>query len=177
MADTPILLAVIGRPHGVRGLVRVQCHAADPASLEGYDALFDDRGRRWTLRWRGEGIAELRDADGRVLADRDAAQAMVNQRLSVERAALPETDDGEFYHTDLIGLEAFEGDRSWGRVKAVHDFGAGTILEIGAGLMLPFTLACVPVVDLAGGRITVSLPDELEVPGELEDSVETGVTP
>jgi len=173
MASKPILLGVIGRPHGVRGLVRVNCHAADPSSLEEYDVLTDGQGRRWSLRWRGEGIAELRNADGQPVVGRDAAQALVNQPLYVEREELPETDEGEFYHTDLIGMDVFEGERALGAVIAVHDFGAGAILEIGQGLMLPFTMACVPVVDVAARRIGVVLPDEIEVPGNIEDSVET----
>jgi len=173
MASKPILLGVIGRPHGVRGLVRVHCHATDPLSLEDYGVLTDGQGRRWTLRWRGEGIAELRDAEGRAVASREAAQALVNQHLFVEREDLPEADEGEFYHTDLIGMDVFEGARALGAVVAVHDFGAGAILEIGRGLMLPFTMACVPMVDMAARRIGVVLPDEIEVPGNIEDSVET----
>lgn len=179
-----ILMGVVGRPHGVRGLVRVHSYAAVPEDLAAYGVLTDDRGQGWTLQWRGDGIAELRDAAGRALAGRDAAQAMVNRRLYVARASLPEPDQDEFYFTDLIGLDVcLEGrDASsgapLGRVLTVHDYGAGVSLEIGGGghapLILPFTRACFPVIDVAAGRIVAVLPDEVEVQGDVSrpDAVE-----
>ncbi len=175
MGDPRILMGVIGRPHGVRGLVHVHSYAVVPADLASYGPLSDDRGDVWTLRWRGAGIAELSDAAGVAVRDRDKAAALSNRQLFVGRDRLPPPQDGdEFYHADLIGLEAVErddtGERSVGRVLAVHDYGAGTSLEIGDGaggsLMLPFTRACVPEVLLAAGRIVVAMPDELEVPDD-----------
>ncbi len=174
MGDTRILMGVIGRPHGVRGLVHLQSFATVPADLAGYGVLTDDRGERWTLRWRAEGVAELSDGAGTVVADRERAAALTNRRLFVDRDRLPPPDEGEFYHSDLIGLEAVEragdGWRTLGRVLAVHDYGAGTSLEIGAGdtttLLLPFTRACVPEVLIAASRIVVAMPAEIEVPEE-----------
>jgi 16S rRNA processing protein RimM len=160
MAAGRILLGVVGRPHGVRGLVRVHSYAADPASLEAYSPLEDDRGRRWTLAWRGDGVAALLDADGRALPDRDAAQALVNTRLYVDRGRLPPPAEEEFYLADLVGLRALdEAGGELGHVAAVHDYGAGASLEIGP-LLVPFTRACVPVVDLAAGRCVVVPPAE-----------------
>jgi 16S rRNA processing protein RimM len=164
-----ILLGVVGRPHGVRGLVRVHSYAADPASLAAYGELTDDRGRRFTLRWRGEGIAELAElADGKAVkvADRTAAERLVNTRLYVDRDRLPPPGPDEFYLADLVGLRAVtpEG-RELGCVAAVHDYGAGASLEIGP-LLVPFTRACVPEVDVAGGWLTVVPPLEIEVPEE-----------
>ena len=107
------------------------------------------------LTWRGQGIGELRGVDGQVLRDRDAAQALVNRKLYVERDRLPEPEPEEFYLADLIGLAAHENGAVIGSVLAVHDYGAGSSLEIGEGsrsLVLPFTRACVPEVDMAGGR-------------------------
>nr|WP_220792759.1 ribosome maturation factor RimM [Gluconacetobacter aggeris] len=165
-------MGVVGRPHGVRGLVRVHSYAAVPEDLTSYGTLTDDRGQVWTLRWRGDGIAELRDGAGQPVAGREAAQALVNRRLYVARASLPEPDQDEFYFADLIGLAVHEQDgRSLGRVLVVHDYGAGVSLEIGgeghAPLILPFTQACFPVIDVAAGRIEAVLPDEVEVQGDL----------
>ncbi len=169
MAARRILLGVIGRPHGVRGLLHVHSHAADPASLVRLGPLTDERGRQFALRWRGEGIAELAEiVEGRrvKVADRDAAQRLVNTRLYVDRERLPEPQPDEFYFADLVGLLAVTEDgRELGQVAAVHDYGAGASLEIGA-LLLPFTRACVPEVDIAGGRLTVVLPVETDVPRE-----------
>jgi 16S rRNA processing protein RimM len=173
MSDGRILMGVVGRPHGVRGLLHVHSYAAVPADLSAYGVLSDERGDRWTLRWRGEGIAELSDATGRTVKDREAAAALVNRRLYVERDRLPEPDEDEFYLSDLIGLSVVErasnGEQAIGRVLAVHDYGAGPSLEIGQGgrsIILPFTRACVPEVEIASGRIVVVMPDEIEVPDD-----------
>src|SRR6185437_1208545 len=134
MADRRILLGVVGRPHGVRGLVRVVSYTADPASLTAYGALSDDRGRRFTLRWRGEGIAEIAEiVDGTAVpsADRNAAEKLVNTRLYIERDRLPPPNEEEFYLADLVGLAAFDvAGVALGEVAAVHDYGAGASLEI-----------------------------------------------
>ena len=183
MPETRILLGVIGRPHGVRGLVHVTSHTADPAALAAYGPLSDDKGRRFTLAWRGEGVAEVSevrdDASARV-TDREAAGRLTNTRLYIERARLPAPEVDEFYLADLIGLEALDaaGD-VLGRVAAVHDYGAGASLEIarkGASLIIPFTRAAVPEIDVAGGRVLVSVPDEVEAEG-AGDGVEPNTPP
>jgi 16S rRNA processing protein RimM len=170
LLGVPILLGVIGRAHGVRGLVRVTSHTADPAALTGYGPLSDPSGRRFTLRWVGEGIAEIFEiVDGKKLkvGDRSAAERLTNTRLFIERDRLPPPEADEYYLADLIGLEAVRDDgRPLGVVSVVHDYGAGVSLEIareGAGsLLVPFTEACVPVVDISGRRLTVVPPDEVD---------------
>lgn len=167
MPEPRILLGVIGRPHGVRGLVHVVSYTADPADLTAYGQLADDAGRPWSLVWRGTGVAELRDAQGVTLADRNAAEKLVNTRLYIDRDRLPAPDADEFYLSDLVGLTATapEG-QALGLVTVVHDYGAGASLEIvgeGAPLLVPFTRACVPEVDLAQRRVVVVLPAEINV--------------
>lgn len=164
MQQPRILLGVVGRPHGVRGLVHVHSYTADAADLAGYGPLVDDTGRQWMLAWRGEGVAELRDAEGRALADRNAAERLVNTRLHVDRGRLPPVEDDEFYLADLVGIAAVAQDGSeLGTVTVVHDYGAGISLEIEGArpAIVPFTRACVPEIDLAARRIVVSLPAEL----------------
>ena len=178
MPDSRILLGVIGRPHGVVGLVRVTSHTADPAGLTAYGPLTDEAGRRVTLRWRGEGIAEV-TVDGVKLPDRTAAEKLTNARLYIERSRLPAPEDDEFYLVDLIGLAAVDADgETIGRVVTVHDYGAGASLEIGratgAAVLVPFTRACVPAVDIAAGRVTVVMPDEIVV---AEDAAMTQIQP
>jgi 16S rRNA processing protein RimM len=92
-------------------------------------------------------------------------------RLYVDRAALPEAEEDEFYHADLIGLPAVLADgSSFGTVRAVFDFGAGEFLEIdraqGSAVMVPFTRAAVPVVDIAGRRVVIDPPAGLLEPAE-----------
>jgi 16S rRNA processing protein RimM len=161
-----ILLGVIGRAHGVRGLVRITSYADD---LTGYGPLNDANGRRFVLRWRGEGVAEIAELVGGAevkVADRAAAERLTNTRLYVDRDRLPEPREDEFYLADLIGLAAFDAaGRRLGPVIAVHDYGAGASLEIeqdtGPPLLVPFTRASVPAVDIAAGTIAVDPPDEV----------------
>ena len=171
LPDRLILLGIIGRAHGVRGQVRVTSHTADPAGLTDYGPLSDQAGRRFTLRWVSEGIAEVFDVtDGKKvkIADRTAAERLTNTKLFIERDRLPPPEDDEYYLADLIGLDAVRADGTrLGVVSVVHDYGAGVSLEIerdGAGsLIIPFTMACVPVVDLSGRRLTIVPPDEIDV--------------
>jgi 16S rRNA processing protein RimM len=163
------LVGVIGRPHGVRGLVRVHSYTAEPADLPAYGRLTDDKGRQFVLSWRGEGvaeIAELRDGAPIRVTDRDAAARLTNVRLYIRRAQLPPPEADEFYLADLIGLEAADETGPLGRVAAVHDYGAGASLEIERPnlppLLVPFTRTAVPEVDIAGGRVTVNPPREIE---------------
>jgi 16S rRNA processing protein RimM len=170
MPSPLILMGVIGKPHGVRGLVHVHSYTAEPESLASYP-LRDDTGRHWTLAWRSEGVAELRDASGRPLASRTDAEKLVNTRLHVERSRLPSPDPDEFYLADLVGLDArsAEGGEAIGRVAAVHDYGAGPSLEIdrpgAASMLIPFTRAAVPDIDIQAGHLTISPPDEIEMRG------------
>jgi 16S rRNA processing protein RimM len=166
-----ILMGVIGRPHGVRGLVRVHSYTAEPADLSAYGALHDEKGRQFALAWRGEGIAELVELRGGVrvpVNDRNAAARLTNLRLYISRDRLPPPEADEFYLADLIGLEAVASAGPVGRVVAVHDYGAGASLEIerpdASPLLVPFTRASVPEVDIAAGRVIVDPPHETEAP-------------
>ena len=171
MPDSNILLGVVGRPHGVRGLVHVTSYTADPDDLTAYGVLSDGKGREFVLSWRAEGVAEVAElvADRAVkITDRDAAARLTNTRLYVAREKLPPAGEDEFYLADLIGALAVDGaGAALGRVRAVHDYGAGTSLEIeregGDSMLIPFTRAAVPEVDLAAGRLVVSPPDEIVV--------------
>lgn len=163
-------MGVIGRPHGVRGLVHVHSYTADPEALAEYGLLTDERGRAFTLTWERDGIARIaeRVAGRDVPVDnRDAAAALTNTRLYVPRSSLPPAEEDEYYLADLIGLRAEDGEgRLTGHVAQVHDYGGGTSLEIrlaagGAPLLLPFTAAAVPIVDIAGGRIVIAPPAEI----------------
>ena len=94
----------------------------------------------------------------------NAAEALKNVRLYVARERLPKPDADEFYYTDLIGLTAQkQSGETVGTVKAIHNFGAGDLIEIepqggGATVMWPFDETTVPLVDVAGGKIVVEPP-------------------
>jgi 16S rRNA processing protein RimM len=164
-----VMVGEIGRPHGVRGLVRLRAFTEDPAAIAAYSPLTDEAGtRRFVVTLKGGDIAAIEG-----IADRDAAQRLTGTRLYVERDRLPPPAEEEFYLTDLIGLDAVtEGGQRLGTIRAVEDHGAGAFLAVegdGREHLLPFTKAVVPVVDIAGGRVTVALPGEIVVapqPGE-----------
>ena len=159
--DRRVLLGTIVAPHGVRGLVKVRSFTDDPSDIVSYGPLQDTQGRAVGLTLRGPIKGGLLAAVAGV-EDRDAAEAMRGVKLYVPREALPATDDEEeYYYADLIGLRVETADgAALGRVKAVHDFGAGDVLEVvfeaGGSELLPFTRDMVPVVDLAGGRLVVA---------------------
>jgi 16S rRNA processing protein RimM len=157
-----ICVAQIGAPHGVRGEVKIWSYTAEPLSVGSYGPLETEDGAA-----RVE-IEALRAAKDHLVArlkgvnDRDAAERLTNTKLFVSRERLPATAaDDEFYHADLIGLAVVDPDgNELGSVAAVHNFGAGDLIEVkpahgAATVLLPFTQAAVPVVDIAGRRIVV----------------------
>lgn len=171
MADSRICLGAIVGAHGVRGLVRVKSFTQEPADIAAYGPLTDaDGGRSFDLEVTGaaKGVVIARIKG---VGDRDRAEALRGTELYVDRAALPETGEEEFYYSDLIGLPAFLEDGTLhGTVRAMHEFGAGDMIEIvledGGSAVLPFTRAVVPVVDVAAGRIVVVPPTETEAKAE-----------
>ena len=163
MRGERILMGVIGRPHGVRGLVHVHSYA--DGDLAAYAPLLDEQGREWSLAWRGDGIAELRDPAGSPLPDRNAAERLVNAKLYVTRDRLPASEEDDFYWSDLVGMQATLPDgKPLGRVLQVHDYGAGPSLEMEGGLLVPFTKACVPSVDMSTRTLKIIPPNETVLP-------------
>lgn len=155
MPRAMVLLGEIGRPHGVRGLVRVRSFTAAADSLTAYGPLTDEAGARvFALTLLAPDLARIEG-----VADREAAQRLTGTRLYVARDRLPPpADPDEFYLSDLEGLAAFGEDGAvLGRVEAVEDHGGGPFLVVGPHL-IPFTRACVPVVDVAAGRVVVVPP-------------------
>jgi 16S rRNA processing protein RimM len=165
--DEPVVMATIGAPHGVRGAVRLNVFAQDALALRRYNPFRTDDGRTVKLtavKAMGKGI--VAEIEG--VADRDAAAALRGTSLSVPRRRLPRPEEDEFYHVDLVGLEArLASGGVLGRVHGVADFGAGDVLEIhGArAVMVPFTREVVPEVDVAAGYLVVDPP-----PGLLDEA-------
>jgi 16S rRNA processing protein RimM len=163
-----ICIAKFGAAHGVRGEIRLWPYTDDPLAVAGYGPLETEDGKR-----RFE-IASARAAKDHLVArikgidTRNDAEKLNGLELFVARDKLPATGDGEFYHADLIGLAAVTtADQPLGRIIAVHNFGAGDIIEIASGnggetKLLPFSDAVVPTVDLASGRAVIVLPNEIE---------------
>jgi 16S rRNA processing protein RimM len=162
-----ICVARIGAAHGVRGAVKLWTFTEDPLAVQRYGPLSTKDGARQFE------VAHAREAKDHLVATlkgvatREDAERLNGIELYIARDKLPATDDDEYYHADLIGLAAVTtSDQPLGRVLAIHDFGAGTIIEIappqGPTMLLPFTNAVVPTVDLVGGRVVIELPQEVD---------------
>jgi 16S rRNA processing protein RimM len=169
-ATKRVCLGVVTGAQGVEGAVRIKSFTAVPEDVARYGPLTDESGgRRFALRLLGtaKGVVIARLSG---IEDRDQAEALRGLRLHLARSALPQTAAEEYYHADLIGLEVVLSDGTpVGQVHAIHDFGAGDTLELtrpGAPpVMVPFTRAVVPNVELAAGRLVLDPP-----PGLLDES-------
>jgi 16S rRNA processing protein RimM len=167
MVAAPICVARIGAAHGVRGAVRLWTFTEDPYAVKEYGPLTTKDGAR---QFEVTHVREAKDhlvATLKGIATREDAERLNGLELYIAREKLPVTDDDEYYHADLIGLAAVDAaGEPLGRVTAIHNFGAGDIIEIaplhGPSMLLPFTNAVVPTVDLANGRVVVELPQEIE---------------
>ena len=169
-----ICIARIGAPHGVRGAVKLWTFTEDPFAVQAYGPLVTKDGARsfeveTAREAKGHLVATLKG-----IATREDAERLNGIELYIAREKLPATGTDEYYHADLIGLAAVNAvNEPIGRVIAVHNFGAGDIIEIappnGATMLLLFTNAVVPTVDLAGGRVVIELPVEIE--GDTPDTV------
>ena len=162
-----ICVGAIAGAFGVRGEVRLKSFTADPAAIAAYSPLTSEDGTRSfaiTLDRPVKGGFAARLSG---VTSKEAADALQGTRLYARRDQLPSLPDDEYYHADLIGLTVLDtGGAELGQVKAVLNHGAGDLLEIhGPGLkatvLLPFTRAAVPTVDLAAGRIIADPPDGL----------------
>jgi 16S rRNA processing protein RimM len=167
MAGSRIVVGSIAGAFGVKGDVRVKSFCAEPADIARYTPLTTEGGQVFRV------VVIKGEAPGALVAriegieTKEQADGLRGVSLWAERARLPRLPDDEFYHADLIGLIVQDtGGRGLGRVRAVLNHGAGDMLEIvpeggGESVLLPFTQAAVPTVDLAAGRIVADPPEGL----------------
>ncbi|WP_097107647.1 ribosome maturation factor RimM [Hoeflea halophila] len=177
----PILIGVVGAAQGIRGEVRVKPFTEDPMAIAEYGALYTKDGRRFEILDHrfAKTVVVVRF---RGINDRNAAEALKGLELFIDRSSLDDEDleEGEYFHADLVGLEAWDEDgRFWGEVSGVLDFGGGDLLELredgSKPVVIPFTLAAVPHVDLEAGRILVDpLAAGLVESGEDDEGSEGG---
>ena len=169
VSDDLVCLGALAGAWGVQGAVRLKSFCAVPEAIADFAPLVTEDGRSF-------GVTLIRPLQGAYaarltgVASREAAESLKGLRLYAPRSRFPALEEDEFYHADLIGLAALDpGGEVLGRVRAVYDHGAGDVIEIDRpgkpDLLVPFTRAAVPTVDLAGGRLIVDPP-----PGLLDDA-------
>lgn len=164
MTDLICIGAIVGA-FGVKGDVRVKSFCAYPAALDQYGILTSEDGQtQFDLKLikpvKGGYAARIKGVH-----HKGGADALKGTGLYVARQVLPLLPDDEFYHSDLIGLDVVDtGGKPLGQITAIHDHGAGDVLEIKCdrsktSVLLPFTRTAVPTVDLSARRIIVDPPD------------------
>ncbi|MFZ4761893.1 MAG: ribosome maturation factor RimM [Alphaproteobacteria bacterium] len=180
-----ICVGEIVAPHGVRGAVKLRSFTDDPLSILDYAPLTDENGKKeWEIKLLAEQPNGVLLVTLKGVGDRNMAESLRGTKIFAAKDSLPECEEEEYYHADLIGLQVIDAqEQSLGVVKAVHNFGGGDILEISltGGLvkeqaksqdcMVPFTKEVVPVVDLAKARIVAIIPPEF-LPGAAGDKEE-----
>ena len=162
-----ICVGAFAGSYGVKGEVRLKSFCADPQSIADFELLFNEMGdRSYTLDIVGpikNGLAVRVQG----ISNKEQADELRGVSLYVDRAAFPSIPDDEYYHADLIGVHVFDtGGTLLGTVKSVVNHGAGDLLEVKAlglteTILLPFTLASVPTVDISSGRIVADPPEGL----------------
>jgi 16S rRNA processing protein RimM len=170
-----VALGIFGAPHGVRGQVRVKSYTEDPSAIGRYGALTDRARRRafelGDVRVLKEDMLVVRVKH---VASREAAERLNGVELFARREQLPPPSEDEFYHDDLVGLEAMtrEGERL-GTIVALRNFGAGDILEVapaaGETFFLPFTKAVAVDIDFETGRMVIAPPEEIDGEDRKDD--------
>ena len=162
-----MLVGEIGRPQGLQGEVRIRSFTAHPAAITEYGPLEDETGARLfeieSLRVTPKALS----ARLKGITSRDEAEALTGTKLYVPHSRLPAREEDEWHHTDLIGISALDREGvAIGSVVAVHNFGAGDLLEIrpasgGNTVLMLFTRDTVPEVDVEGGWLRIAPPDGL----------------
>jgi 16S rRNA processing protein RimM len=160
-----ILLGVVIGAQGLSGEVKVKTFTSAIENLRGYGPLHGKDDREFVVVSARHAKADIAVVRFKGIDDRNAAEALKGTDLRVARNALPPTQDDEFYHADLVGLRAEDGEgRSLGTVMGIHNFGAGDVIEIeradGGDIFLPFTRETVPAVDLKASRLVIAVPED-----------------
>lgn len=165
MSEERICVGAFAGSYGVQGEVRLKSYCAEPAAIETYGILTSEDGRTEFIVGLTRTIKNGFVARVEGVFTKEQADSLNNTELFVQRGVLPNLPDDEYYHRDLIGLEVLDtGGTALGKVQQVLNHGASDILEIAgpnlkASVLLPFTRAAVPTVDLASGRLIVDPPE------------------
>lgn len=163
--NAKVCVGMITTVHGVRGNVKVKSFTQNAEDFVSFGELQDALGKRsFKMKIVGESKDQfLVSIDG--IKDRTEAEALRGTKLFIDRDLLPETEENEFYYTDLIGLDVKTSEGNvLGKVKAVFNFGAGDMLEIENMMdFIPFSNACVPEVNMKEGFLIIKLPETVSV--------------
>lgn len=162
MSEKWVCVAAIAGAFGVKGEVKLKSFTHKPEDCVKYGPLFDQAGQLVLTPRSHRLVKKAIAVRAPEVQSREAAEALKSTKLYVQRSSLPDPEEDEFYFTDLVGLDVKTSDgKRMGKVTAVHEFGAGDMLEIkpkdSASFFHPFTKLAVPKVDIAAGRLIIIL--------------------
>jgi len=171
-----ICIAAVAGAFGVKGEVKIKSFTENPKDCLSFGPFMDDSGKVILTPVRSRSVKKFLAVVCEEVKTREQAEALKSTKLYAPRAALPDPEEDEFYYSDLIGLtvELLDGTPK-GKIKAVHDFGGGDLLEIKTpgekDWFHPFTKAAVPIVDIKAGRVVIEViePDEVTRTGKEEE--------
>lgn len=174
-----VLLGEFGRPHGLAGEIRLKSHTGDPKAVASYGPLTGQDGRSYVIKHLRQAAGDQRDmlvARVEGVETREAAERLNRLSVHVPREKLGEPEEDEFFLADLIGLRVEGPAGEVGRVLSVPDYGSGELLEIAVpgrrqSVLLPFTKAFVPQIDIAGGRVVIAPPEDWLDEGQLDEGL------
>jgi 16S rRNA processing protein RimM len=166
-----IFLGVVLGAHGLGGEVRVKTFTESPERLSAYGPLHTPERRVLEIAMARAAKSDVAIVRFKGIDSRSAAEALANVKLLVGREALPAIEPDEFYHADMIGLRAQDREgRVIGEIRAIHNHGAGDVIEIlrgdGSALLLPFAKEFVPQINLADKSVVVTEPEDVEAEEE-----------
>lgn len=164
-------VAAIAGAHGVHGNIKVKSFTDDPMAFADYGPLFSETGEKLFTPKSVRPVGKFFTVSVEERLTREAIEAMKSTKLFVPRDALPETEEEEYYYSDLIGMSVIDQDgEPVGIIQAVHEFGAGDTLEIkppsGPSFFHPFTLEHAPTVDLNNRQVTILVEEAVEARGD-----------
>lgn len=161
-----IVLGVITGVHGIQGEVKLKSFTAEPEAIASYGPLDASNGTVLEIKSLKVHKDQFR-ARIQGVTDRNTAETLRGLELSIARDRLPEPEDDEVYHADLVGLSVLDLDGTQiGKVVDIVDFGAGELLElrlqdVKSTVLMPFNRQTVPDISLDAGTLTIDPPDGL----------------
>lgn len=172
-----ICIGAMAGAHGVKGEFKVRSFTDDPADVAAYGRLSNEKGdKHFTLRLIRQPKPGLLIARAEEVKTREDAEALKGTKFFIDRDCLPAPDEEEFYYEDLVGLKAQTAEGvSYGKVKAVLNFGAGDLLElfqipdVKGSRLIPFSKEVVPVLDFENRLIIIDPPEDLLEPPRQEE--------
>ncbi len=176
-----VCVAAVAGAHGVHGNIKVKSFTDVGADFASYGPLLDEHGEVLFVPKNARPVAKFFSLAVEKRRSREEIEALKSTKLFVPRSSLPEPEEDEFYHSDLIGMRVVDVEgESIGTIAAVHEFGAGDTLEIrppsGPTFFHPFTLHSAPIVDMATRTVTVLIEEADEPPAPRNAVGDAGAT-